>query len=44
MDRVSLNLGTGSTEQFPTDKRVEKFKTTHDAGLVATYFSLAAIC
>lgn len=44
MDRVSLNLGTGSTEQLPTDKRVEKFKTTHDAGLVATYFSLAAIC
>ena len=38
MDRVSLNLGTGSTEQLPTDKRVEKFKTTHDAGLVATYF------
>ena len=38
MDRVSLNLGTGSTEQLPTDKRVEKFKTTHDAGLLATYF------
>ncbi|WP_455585375.1 glycoside hydrolase family 95 protein [Bacteroides sp.] len=38
MDRVSLHLGAELPEHLPTDKRVERFKLTNDAHLVATYF------
>ena len=38
LTRVSLNLGANRYEHVPTDKRIENFKQTHDAHLVATYF------
>ncbi len=38
MNRVSLNLGNNTVQQLPTDLRVERFKETNDAHLVATYF------
>ena len=38
LTRVSLNLGKNRYENITTDKRVENFKDTNDAHLVATYF------
>lgn len=38
MDRVSLNLGENQYEDITTDMRVQNFKETSDAHLVATYF------
>lgn len=38
MDRTSLDLGPSNTPQLTTDLRVENFKQTNDAHLVATYF------
>ena len=38
MNRVSLNLGETTTPELTTDLRVERFKETNDANLVATYF------
>ncbi|WP_321480018.1 glycoside hydrolase family 95 protein [uncultured Bacteroides sp.] len=38
MDRVSLNLGDNHYKEVPTDLRIERFKETKDAHLVATYF------
>lgn len=38
MDRVSLHLGESNTPELTTDLRVERFKETNDANLVATYF------
>lgn len=37
-NRVTLNLGEDKYADVTTDKRVENFKTTNDAFLVATYF------
>lgn len=38
LTRVSLDLGEDQYKNVTTDKRVENFKDTHDAHLVATYF------
>ena len=38
LTRVSLDLGDNRYEHVTTDKRVENFKQTNDAHLVATYF------
>lgn len=38
MTRVSLHLGNSTTPELTTDLRVERFKETNDANLVATYF------
>lgn len=38
LTRVSLNLGEDQYKNVTTDKRVENFKETNDAHLVATYF------
>lgn len=38
MDRVSLDLGPDRYPHVTTDLRVERFKDTNDAFLVATYF------
>ncbi len=38
MDRVSLDLGENKEENVTTDMRVQNFKKTDDAHLVATYF------
>lgn len=38
MDRSSLNLGDDQFAHVTTDMRVERFKETNDAFLVATYF------
>ncbi|MBP9506968.1 MAG: glycoside hydrolase N-terminal domain-containing protein [Bacteroides sp.] len=38
MNRMSLHLGTNPVPELTTDLRVERFKETHDAHLVATYF------
>lgn len=38
LTRVSLDLGEDLYKNVTTDKRVENFKETHDAHLVATYF------
>lgn len=38
MDRVSLHLGESTAPELTTDLRVERFKETNDAHLVATYF------
>ena len=38
MDRVSLNLGENAYKEVTTDVRVQNFKETNDANLVATYF------
>lgn len=38
MDRVSLNLGENAYKEVTTDVRVQNFKETNDAHLVATYF------
>lgn len=38
MDRVSLNLGPDQHAGVTTDMRVQNFKETNDAHLVATYF------
>lgn len=38
MNRVSLHLGENTVSQLTTDRRVEQFKETNDAHLVATYF------
>lgn len=38
MDRVSLNLGENTQKEVTTDVRVQNFKETNDAHLVATYF------
>lgn len=37
MDRTSLDLGPSNTPQLTTDLRVENFRQTNDAHLVATY-------
>ncbi len=39
MDRVSFNLGENKYLNTTTDVRVEQFKETNDAHLVATYFN-----
>lgn len=39
MDRVSLNLGENKYKDVTTDVRIERFKETNDAHLVATYFT-----
>lgn len=38
MDRVSLDLGANKETDVTTDMRVQNFKETNDAHLVATYF------
>jgi len=38
MDRVSFNLGENQYKDVTTDARIERFKETNDAHLVATYF------
>ncbi|KAA6349181.1 hypothetical protein EZS27_003383 [termite gut metagenome] len=38
MDRVTLNLGKNQYQNVTTDMRVQNFKKTNDAHLVATYF------
>lgn len=38
MNRVSLNLGENQHKDMTTDMRVQNFKETNDAHLVATYF------
>jgi alpha-L-fucosidase 2 len=38
MDRVSIRLGEDMYAGTPTDIRVQRFKETHDAHLVETYF------
>nr|WP_235816415.1 glycoside hydrolase family 95 protein [Bacteroides ihuae] len=38
MDRVSFNLGENQYKDVTTDVRIERFKETNDAHLVATYF------
>lgn len=38
MDRVTLNLGVDQYKDVTTDMRVQNFKETNDAHLVATYF------
>lgn len=38
LTRVSLDLGEDQYKEVTTDKRVENFKMTNDAHLVATYF------
>lgn len=38
MNRVSLNLGENQHKDITTDMRVQNFKETNDAHLVATYF------
>ena len=40
LTRVSLDLGEDLYKNVTTDKRVENFKETHDAHLVATYFQI----
>lgn len=38
MDRVTLNLGKDEYADVPTDLRIQRFKETNDAHLVAIYF------
>lgn len=39
MDRMSIDLGENQHKDVTTDMRIQNFKQTHDAHLVATYFN-----